>query len=159
MNKLIKRLALASALAAVLCSTTWLPAAEAEKAPKQQKAAAEKKAPAQPRGTTYRGTIAAVDTTAMTLTITNKSSTRVFQITSQTRFFKKEKPAILAELVIGDVVGGSYLKDGEKLNLLTVRDSGPDEKAARQAEKPDAKAGKQQARKAEKKAAKKPDQP
>jgi hypothetical protein len=144
---LFARLTLVSALATLLATSTLLSAAEADKPAKEKKAAAQKEATTK-KSTNYRGTVSAVDATALTLTITNKSSSRVLHVTSETRFFKKEKPATLGEMMVGDAVGGSYATSGETLNALTVRSNGPDEKPA----KKEAKAEK----KAEKKAEAKP---
>jgi hypothetical protein len=124
MNPIISRLALVSALTAMLGTATLLPAAETNNAAKPRPAK-ESKATTETRGTTYRGTVSAIDTTAMTLTVTNKSSSRVFHVTSETRFTKQDKPAIFSAVAVGDVVGGSYHTKGEVMNLATVRLANP----------------------------------
>ena len=66
----------------------------------------------------FRGTVAGVDTNAMTLAI----GKRTFDITSQTRIFKNGEPAILSDLVVGDKVGGAYKKgENGKLEARTIR--------------------------------------
>lgn len=75
-------------------------------------------APAKPhRGTRFFGKIAAVDSTAKTITVDNKSEKgRVFQITSDTKIMKDGKPATLGDATVGDDVGGSYsVVDGKNV--------------------------------------------
>jgi hypothetical protein len=65
----------------------------------------------------FHGKLKAVDSTAKTISI----GERTFQITSDTKIFKGEKPATLADAVVGENAGGSYKKtqDG-KLDVLMV---------------------------------------
>lgn len=70
------------------------------------------------RITPYRGKIAAIDKTEMTLTIGKET----IQVTSQTRITKLGKPAVFEDGQIGDKVSGAYRKDDEgHLNALTLR--------------------------------------
>jgi hypothetical protein len=66
----------------------------------------------------FHGKLAAVDTNAMTLTV----GTRTFEITSDTKISKADKPATLADGVVGEMVGGAYKKgtDG-KLTATSIR--------------------------------------
>jgi hypothetical protein len=69
-------------------------------------------------GAPFHGTLDAVDTNAMTLTV----GSRTFEITSETRIMKDDKPAILAEGVVGQPVSGYYkpADDGTNLNASSV---------------------------------------
>jgi hypothetical protein len=63
-----------------------------------------------PKPKHFRGTLAAVDSTAKTITVDNKTEKgRVFQITSDTKIMKAGKPATLSDAVVGDPVSGSYV--------------------------------------------------
>jgi hypothetical protein len=67
--------------------------------------------------TKFNGSVTAVDTNAMTFTVSNLT----FNVTSESRLTKNSKPAVLAEVVVGDPARGSYVKgeDG-KLNVTRV---------------------------------------
>ena len=82
-------------------------------------AAADQTAPAKPKkqGLVFRGTVSAIDTNAMTLTV----KARTFAITSDTKITKDGQPATLGDGVVGEPVAGAYKKgeDG-KLNAVTV---------------------------------------
>jgi len=86
-------------------------------------------APAAPahnkHGLPFKGKIAAVDATAMTVTV----GTQVYNITSETKITKDGKPATLADFAVGDMVGGYAKKNGDKLDA-TVLHSGGKKKAA-----------------------------
>jgi len=76
-------------------------------------------APAHKHGLPFHGKIAAIDTTAMTVTV----GTQVYNITSKTKITKDGNPATLADFAVGDLVGGYAKKEGDKLNA-TVFHSG-----------------------------------
>ena len=66
----------------------------------------------------FKGKLTAVDKNAMTITV----GERTFKITSDSKLSKAGKPATLADAVVGEEVGGNYLKgDDGKLNARTVR--------------------------------------
>lgn len=69
-------------------------------------------------GAPFHGTLGALDTNAMTLTV----GSRTFQITSETIITRDGKPAILADGVVGKSVSGYYKPsdDGTTLNASTV---------------------------------------
>jgi hypothetical protein len=70
----------------------------------------------------FHGKLAAVDKTAMTITLEGKEAQRVFQITSDTKITKTGNPATLDDAVVGEEVGGNYKKtDDGKLETLSVR--------------------------------------
>jgi len=78
-------------------------------------------APVKPKkqGLVFKGTVSAVDTNAMTLTV----ETRTFDITSDTKITKSGEPATLSDIAVGDKVSGAYKKSEDgKLNATTVRD-------------------------------------
>jgi hypothetical protein len=69
----------------------------------------------------FRGTVTAVDTNAMTLTV----GKRTFNMTSETTVTKDDKAAVLADGVVGQPVRGSYKKNADgKLNAVTIRFGG-----------------------------------
>lgn len=55
-------------------------------------------------GGPFHGTVDALDTNAMTLTV----GSRTFQITSETRIMKDDKPAVLSDGAVGQPVTGYY---------------------------------------------------
>ena len=66
-------------------------------------------APAKPKkhdSQSFRGTVSAIDTNAMTLTV----ESRTFEVTSTTKITKNGQPAILSDIAVGDKVSGSYKK-------------------------------------------------
>ncbi len=73
-------------------------------------------------GSSFHGTLTAVDTNAMTLTVEK----RTFAITSKTMITKDGKPAILADGTVGDAVRGTYKKTAKgELDAVTVSLGGP----------------------------------
>jgi hypothetical protein len=78
--------------------------------------------PAKPKkheGIPFHGTVSAVDTNAMTLTV----KTRTFGITSETRITKDGEPAILSDIAVGDKVSGAYKKSEDgTLDATTIHD-------------------------------------
>jgi hypothetical protein len=82
---------------------------------------AAKKRAAAPATTPFRGTVTALDTNAMTLTV----GQRTFEITSETMITKEDKPAILSDGAVGEPVRGAYKKNAEgKLDATTIRYGG-----------------------------------
>ena len=76
-------------------------------------------APKKNGGLPFHGKIAAVDATAMTLTV----GSLIINVTPATKITKDGKKAALADLAVGDTVGGSYKKDeAGKLNAVTLHD-------------------------------------
>jgi hypothetical protein len=104
------------------------PPATTPPAPAPAPKPAAKKRAAAPATTPFRGTVSALDTNAMTLTV----GQRTFEITSETMITKEEKPAILSDGAVGEPVRGAYKKNAEgKLDATTIRYGG----AARPAKK------------------------
>jgi hypothetical protein len=65
----------------------------------------------------FNGTLAAVDTNAMTLTV----GKHTFEINSETMITKAGKPATLADGVAGETVSGAYKKDADgKLTATSI---------------------------------------
>jgi len=93
--------ALVASPAQVLAQSTNKPAAD-----KKAAAKGEKKS----RSIPFEGNIASIDKAAKTVTV----GKRTFQITSETKIFKADKPALLEEGAVGDYVTGSYQKAGEE---------------------------------------------
>jgi hypothetical protein len=86
-------------------------------------AASEKTPPAKKHAGVlpFRGNLTSVDTNAMTFVV----GTRTFQVTSNTKITKDDKPAVLADGATGQPVSGSYKKNDEgKLDAVTVHFGG-----------------------------------
>ena len=75
-------------------------------------------------GLPFHGKIAAIDATAATVTV----GTQVYNITSETKITKNDKPATLADFAVGDTVSGYAKKNGDKLNATALH-SGKKKKA------------------------------
>lgn len=117
MNKKPLQILLASLLTTAMLLT---PAAglaqDGAKTPAENKEKA-KSSPAS-RAFPFRGTVAAIDKGAMTLTV----GERVFHVTSDTKLLKNNQPATLADASVGDAVAGNYLKgDDGKLTAKMIR--------------------------------------
>ena len=80
----------------------------------------------------FRGKIAAVDKTAMTI----KVGERTFAVTSTTKISKGGQPATFADATVGEEVGGQYKTGtGDKLELLSLRIGPRPEKGAPEGKK------------------------
>ena len=84
-------------------------------------------------GVPFHGKVAAVDAQAMTLTV----GTMIIHVTADTKVIKNGQPATLADAVVGEQVGGAYLKaDDGQLNATLVRfGPKPEDKAKDKPEK------------------------
>jgi hypothetical protein len=72
----------------------------------------------------FNGKLSAFDAKAMTLTV----GERTFEITSETKITKNDKPATLADGVVGEMVGGAYKKDAAgKLIATSIHFGGKSE--------------------------------
>jgi len=72
----------------------------------------------------FNGKINAVDAKAMTLSV----GERTFEITPETKITKNDKPATLADGVVGEMVGGAYKKDAAgKLIATSIHFGGKSE--------------------------------
>lgn len=112
---------------------------------KKEQSAAEKKAtPQAERGIPFHGKVTALDKAAKTVTV----GERVFLVTSETRIRKLGKPATLDDGMVGEEVGGTYVKgDNGKLTARSLR-FGPKPEGATKAQSKEAAKG--QAKKAKK---------
>jgi hypothetical protein len=107
MIKSIGKLTLATILAAVVLGVPMGALAQDKTMPAPATPAApETKARAFP----FRGKIGAVDKVNMTMTLEGKATNRVFEITSATKIMKANKPATLADAVVGEPVTGQCTK-------------------------------------------------
>ncbi len=78
-------------------------------------------------GLPFRGKVATVETNAMTFTV----GTRTFGITSETKITKEGKPAVFADIAVGENVTGYYkTDDAGKLTATTVKVGAPKKKDA-----------------------------
>jgi hypothetical protein len=118
MKTLFKTLAI-TVFAVALATSSQLPAQTTNKAPAEKKSSTEKKQPAEKKQAAipFHGNIVTLDKGKMTITI----GKRIFQVTSETKIFKSDKPATFADGVVGDYVTGSYYKmDDGKLIAHSV---------------------------------------
>jgi|GraSoiStandDraft_44_1057316.scaffolds.fasta_scaffold819421_1 hypothetical protein len=105
------------------------------KAPAEKKSSIEKKESAEKKqaAVPFHGNIVTLDKNARTITV----GKRVFQITSETKIFKSDKPATFADGVVGDYVTGSYKKtDDGKLIAHSVYFGGKSHTAEKKKESP-----------------------
>ena len=115
-----KNLALFAIVAAALVAVPTVIRAEDKPAPAEATASAGKK------HLPFVGKVTAVDTTAKTVTV----GTKTYNLTADTKIMKEGKPATLADITVGEMVGGSYKKDDAgKLNALSIRISKKGKKA------------------------------
>lgn len=82
----------------------------------------------------FHGKVAAVDTTAATVTV---GKTTV-NITSETKITKDGKPATLTDITVGEKIGGAYKKDeAGKMNAVSIRIGEKPAKEGKKAKKED----------------------
>jgi hypothetical protein len=120
-----KPIALYALIVAALVAAPAL--VRAEDSPAKKPAAAEAGAPAKKHGVPFRGTVSAVDAKAMTV----KLASRTFTVTSETKITKEGKPAVFADITVGERITGQYKKDSAgKLEATIIHISGKVEKSA-----------------------------
>ncbi|MDO8348599.1 MAG: hypothetical protein Q7T30_00065 [Planctomycetota bacterium] len=103
------------------------PIARAEASPPKTKPKAGKR-----QTYPFRGVVAAIDTTAKTVTLEGRTTRRVIAITDETRLVRDGAAAALGDLKSGESIGGTLRKtpDGRELALLIRVGIKPDPKAA-----------------------------
>jgi hypothetical protein len=141
MKFLFKSFAIA-VLGGVIAASPQLLAQSTNKAPVEKKSSTERKEPAEKKQASipFRGNIVTMDKGARTITV-NK---RVFQVTSETKIFKSDKPATFADGVVGDYVTGSYKKtDDGKLIAHSVYFGGKSKASTAEKKKEPTKDGKE----------------
>lgn len=126
-------------LLAGLLTTAMIIAPAVGIAQDKPKAAPESKAEDNPstdvRSLPFRGTVAAVDKAAMTVTV----GERVFHVTPETKVTRTGQQATLADVKVGDAITGSYVKaDDGKLTAKTIRFGPKPEPAEKPPKKADA---------------------
>ena len=94
----------------------------AQDKPAKPKTPAAGSAPEKPTPTTrafpFRGTVAAVDKDAKTVTV----GERVFHVSTETKLTKGNQAATVAEIAVGDAISGNYIKaDDGKLTAKVMR--------------------------------------
>jgi hypothetical protein len=103
--------------APIVPDATTAPAATTSK-PKPKK-------PAAPAAPTFRGTLVSIDKTNMTIVVHGKAKDETLSITSKTRIFADNKPAILSDAKEGENVTVEYHNTKEKnKEALTLRFTG-----------------------------------
>ncbi|MFM2293791.1 MAG: hypothetical protein RLZZ350_204 [Verrucomicrobiota bacterium] len=137
--------ALTSALLAVAIvgTTVTVRAADDAKPEKKAEKKAKTEAPAEAtaapakKALPYGGTVTAIDKTAMTVTVKKKDAEKTFSITSSTKITKAGKPATLADGVVGEECGVSFLDEDGK-NVARSFRFGPKPEKKEDAAKADA---------------------
>jgi len=120
MKKQIAKIAFFSLIAAALMAVPTISRAQDTSA--NASATATKK-----HGLAFRGKVAAVDTTASTITIKDQA----YSVTSDTKITKDGQPATLADITVGTAVHGAYTKDAAgKLTATTITIGGKGKKAS-----------------------------
>ncbi len=118
MKSLVKSLAI-TLFALALATSPQLLAQTTNKAPAEKKSSTENKGASEKKQSPipFHGNIVTLDKNARTLTI----GKRTFLVTSETKIFKSDKPAIFTDGAVGDYVTGSYTKtDDGKLIAHSV---------------------------------------
>ena len=100
-----------TAFLVALATSPQLLAQSTNKAPAEKKSSAEKSESASKNSNSipFKGNIVTMDKNARTITV----GKRTFQVTSETKIFKSDKPATFADGVVGDYVTGSYKKSDD----------------------------------------------
>jgi hypothetical protein len=79
------------------------------------------KSEGKPKQMPFRGKVNAVDKTAKTVTLEGKEKNRTFQITSETKITKDGKPAVMDDVLVGQIVGGLAKETAAgKLEVVTL---------------------------------------
>lgn len=76
--------------------------------------------PAGEKPTGFGGKVSAVDASAKTFTVKNKTSERVFHVTESTKIKKDGAAADMSAIAVGDAVTGSHMKKGDTMDAVTV---------------------------------------
>jgi len=119
MKKQIIRLTLSLFATAIIAAPVLSRAQNNTTNPPAAPAQTEPAKPKKHESVPFHGTVSAVDTKAMTLTV----GKRTFEVTSDTKITKDGKPAILSDIAVGDKVGGAYKKtDDGTLAATTIHD-------------------------------------
>jgi hypothetical protein len=97
-----------TAFLVALATSPQLLAQSTNKAPAEKKSSAEKSESASKNSNSipFKGNIVTMDKNARTITV----GKRTFQVTSETKIFKSDKPATFTDGAVGDYVTGSYKK-------------------------------------------------
>jgi hypothetical protein len=99
-----KYIALYAIVAAALVAAPAIVRAE-DKPNKSE--ATETNKPAKKHGAPFHGKVAAVDATAMTVTV----GTMTIGVNSDTKIIKDGKPATFSDIAVGEKISGAYKKD------------------------------------------------
>jgi hypothetical protein len=117
MKKQIAKLTLSLFATAIIAAPVLSHAQDKSTNPPAAPAQTEPAKPKKHEVLPFRGTVSAVDTKAMTLTVAR----RTFEVTSETKITKDGKPAILSDIAAGDKVSGAYKRtDDGKLAATTI---------------------------------------
>ena len=76
---------------------------------------------AQPHKLPFHGKLKAVSEADKTITVSYTTGDKVYHLTPATEVLKHEKPATLADAVIGEPVSGAFEKSGDRLELTKLQ--------------------------------------
>lgn len=110
-----KQLAIIALAAAFVAAPSVIKAQDA--AAKPDAAAPAASTPAKKKAAAIHGAVAAVDATAMTVTV----GTKTYTVTSDTKITKAGQPATIADITVGENVSITAKKgEGDKLNATVI---------------------------------------
>lgn len=116
MNKLKIKSGVAVLCAAAIAVLPWPLHAQNTNKPAAKETRAKKPA-VTPAVTPFRGKLKALDKTAKTISVGELT----IQVTSETKILKAEKPAVLEDGVVGEIVSGAYQKSEDgKLHATRI---------------------------------------
>lgn len=118
-----KYIALYALVAAALAAAPAIVNAQDSTAPKPHAAQAEQHAN---KKHPFHGKVKSVDAAAQTVTVGKTTIT----VTSDTKITKNGAPATFADITVGEKIGGSGIKDGERKLTATTLTIGEKPKAA-----------------------------
>jgi hypothetical protein len=122
----IGKITLAGLLAAIVVGVPLKSAAQDQNKPATPATPSTPAETPKAKGTQIRGTLSEIDKTAKTFTVETRSGKKsVYEVSSDTKFFKRdsdtEKSATLEDGVVGQPVTGSYTKaDDGKMTAKNV---------------------------------------
>jgi len=113
-KQIAKTTLIALCAAAMFVVPGWTRAQDSTNAPAASAPAPKK------HSTRYHGNVAALDTNAMTLSVTVSAGNLTLQVTSKTKITKDGQPAILADGIVGEPVSGSFRTEDGATNAVSI---------------------------------------
>jgi hypothetical protein len=94
------------------------PASPAAPAVSPGHSGAEKESPG--RKLPFHGKLAAFSEADRTITLTLSTGEKTYHLTPGTEIFRNEKPATLADAVVGEPVSGAYHRNGDRMEITKL---------------------------------------